>query len=62
MLRNDMDKGRHYNGCNWAFNIKSILDELGCTDTWLYQDTIPIPLKKTFSLNINNYGIVMYVI
>ena len=41
MLRNDMNNGMHYNGCNWAFSIKSILNELGCTDIWLYQDTNP---------------------
>ena len=42
MLRNNTNNGRNDNGCNWEFNIKSILDELGCTDIWLYQDTITI--------------------
>ena len=42
MLRHDMNNGRHYNGCNWAFNVKFILYELACTAIWLYQDTIPV--------------------
>ena len=44
MLRYDMNNGRHYNGCNWAFDIIYILDELGCAGVKLYQDTIPIYL------------------
>ena len=42
MMKVDVDNNKHYNGMNWAFNIKCILDEIGMTDIWLNQSTSPI--------------------
>ena len=32
MLCNDLSNGKTYNGHNWAFQIKSIIDDLGFSD------------------------------
>ena len=54
MLRNDMNNGRNYNGCNWAFNIRSVLDELGCTYMVVsrYNNYIPTCIKRKDFLSI----------
>ena len=43
MLREDADSGNSYNGNNWAFHIKSLLDSLGLSYVWLQQNEIEIP-------------------
>ena len=43
MLKNDTDNGRTYNGLNWAYQIKSILDRIGLSNIWVQQFEITIP-------------------
>ena len=45
MLKVDADNNISYNGSNWAFQIKSLLDELGLTYIWLQQTEIVIPIN-----------------
>ena len=45
MLREDADSGNSYNGNNWAFHIKSLLDSLGLSYVWLQQNEIEIPIS-----------------
>ena len=40
MLRNDVINNITYNGNNWAYNIKSMLDNIGLGFLWDNQDTI----------------------
>ena len=65
MLREDADSGRTYNGSNWAFHIKKILDNLGLSYVWQQQGEFEIPLtiikkrmydsySQTWYANINN--------
>ena len=65
MLKHDAANNISYNGANWAFQIKSLLDELGLTYVWLRQGDITIPFtlikqrildlyKKTWYAEINN--------
>ena len=65
MLREDADSGRTYNGSNWAFHIKKILNNLGLSYVWQQQGEIEIPLtvikkrmydsySQTWYANINN--------
>ena len=42
MLKNDVDNKMTYNGLNWAFQIKQILDNFGLSNIWIYQNTIDI--------------------
>ena len=43
MLKNDTDNGRTYNGLNWAYQIKSMLDRIGLSNIWVQQFEITIP-------------------
>ena len=43
MLKNDIDNGRTYNGLNWAYQIKSMLDRIGVGNIWIQQFEITIP-------------------
>ena len=43
MLKNDTDNGRTYNGLNWAYQIKSMLDRIGLSNVWVHQFEITIP-------------------
>lgn len=43
MLKNDADANRNYNRKNWAFQIKSILQEHGFEFVWNNQSDIEIP-------------------
>ena len=43
MLKHDLDNRNTYNGSNWAFQIKSILDSLGFSNIWIHQNNIDIP-------------------
>lgn len=65
MLKVDADNNISYNGSNWAFQIKSLLDELGLTYIWLQQTEIVIPINlikqrifdsfyQSWYANINN--------
>lgn len=46
MLRNDTENNLSYNGNNWAFNIREMLNQLGMTDLWLNQNTDVINLTQ----------------
>ena len=65
MLRNDTDNNLSYNGNNWAFNIRELLNQIGMTDIWLNQDTRVIDItcikqrihdnyKQSWYARINN--------
>lgn len=65
MLKNDVDINRTYNGANWAFQVKSILDNLGLSNIWIDQFNINIPFtlikqrlydtyKQSWYSSINN--------
>ena len=65
MLKRDAANNISYNGANWAFQIKSLLDKLGLTYVWLRQGDITIPFslikqrildlyKQTWYAEINN--------
>lgn len=65
MLKHDAANNISYNGANWAFQIKSLLDKLGLTYVWLQQGDITIPFslikqrildlyKQTWYAEINN--------
>ena len=45
LLKNDAENNISYNGSNWAFQIKSLLDELGLTYIWLQQTEMRIPFS-----------------
>ena len=45
MLCNDLNNGKTYNGHNWAFQIKSIIDDLGFSDIWLNQNVYTINIS-----------------
>lgn len=44
MLKNDANNNVTYNGSNWAYQIKSILENLGMSNLWLHQQTYEIKL------------------
>jgi hypothetical protein len=44
MLKRDTDNNNSYNGHNWAYNIKTLLENLGLSEIWLNHLTIDIPL------------------
>ena len=65
MLKHDAANNISYNGANWAFQIKSLLDKIGLTYVWLRQGDITIPFslikqrildlyKQTWYAEINN--------
>ena len=39
------DNNIHYNGLNWAFQIKSMLESLGLGSIWVQQEEISIPFE-----------------
>ena len=43
MPKNDTDNGRTYNGLNWAYQIKSMLDRIRLSNIWVQQFEITIP-------------------
>ena len=45
LLKNDAENNISYNGSNWAFQVKSLLDELGLTYIWLQQTEMRIPFS-----------------
>ena len=45
MLKTDLDNNITYNGSNWAFQIKNILDDLGFSNIWIQQNDIDIPFN-----------------
>ena len=45
MLKRDADNNVSYNGANWAWHVKTILNELGLSYIWLHQNEIRIPLS-----------------
>ena len=58
MLKNDADNNITYNGLNWAYQIKCILDSIGLSYIWndqFFLDTVPF----TFNL-IQRRLILMY--
>ena len=40
VLRHDADNNMSYNGLNWAYNVKCLLNSLGMSDVWLNQDSV----------------------
>jgi hypothetical protein len=46
MLKSDVDLNRNYNGNNWAYQIKLILDEHGFSYIWDQQFDIVIPFES----------------
>ena len=49
MLKNDADNNITYNGLNWAYQIKCILDSIGLSYIWndqFFLDTVPFTLIK----------------
>jgi hypothetical protein len=48
MLRNDANSNISYNSHNWAYQIKTILENLGLSDLWINQDNsvIVLPIIK----------------
>ena len=55
MLKQDADNNITYNGSNWAFQIKSLLNELGLGYIWLQQTEITIPLDLIKQRIFDNY-------
>lgn len=45
MLKHDVDANRNYNEKNWAFQIKSILQQHGFEFVWNNQPSMEIPFK-----------------
>ena len=48
----DVDNNKNYNGANWAFQIKCILDSIGLFNLWMQQFDIEIPFKSDQTRNI----------
>ena len=49
MLKNDAGNNITYNGLNWAYQIKCILDSIGLSYVWndqFFLDTVPFTLIK----------------
>lgn len=45
MLKMDADNNKTYNGANWAYQIKCILDSIGLSNIWFQQSDINIPFN-----------------
>jgi hypothetical protein len=45
MLKTDVDNNNSYNGQNWAYNIKTLLDNLGLSEIWINQYTVNISIN-----------------
>lgn len=47
MLKTDADRDIKYNGNNWAYQVKTILNELGMSDIWYQQNnTVNLAILK----------------
>ena len=46
ILKLDAENGYTYNGNNWAYNIKTILDQIGMSNIWENQLNITIDYHK----------------
>ena len=55
MLKQDADNNISYNGSNWAFHIKSLLNELGPSYIWLQQNEFSIPVDLIKQRIFDNY-------
>ena len=55
MLKQDTDNNISYNGSNWAFQIKSLLNELGLSYIWLQQNKFTIPVDLIKQRIFDNY-------
>ena len=55
ILKNDIENNRTYNGLNWAFQIKNILDSLGLSNIWIHQTGIDIPFNLIKQRIIDTY-------
>ena len=55
MLKRDADNGISYNGLNWAFHIKTILESLGLSFVWLQQTDINISFDLIKQRILDNY-------
>ena len=51
----DANNNISYNGSNWAFQIKSLLNELGLNYIWLHQTEIDIPFELIKQRIFDNY-------
>lgn len=40
MLKNDADNNISYNNTNWAYQIKTMINDIGLTELWINQDTL----------------------
>ena len=61
MLRQDADQGNTYNNLNWAFHVKTTLDQLGFSNVWLDQDNLagtPMPQTRQSLLDQYNQTII----
>ncbi len=45
-MKTDANNGDTYNGQNWAFQLKRILDDTGFSELWLDDDIIEIPFQQ----------------
>ena len=64
MRANDTINNVTYNGNNWAYNVKSMLDSLSLTYIWDNQDTfenIPISVIKQRILDTANQELIMSI-
>ena len=64
MLANDAINNVIYNGNNWAYNVKSMLDSLSLNYIWDNQDTfenIPFSVIKKRILDIANQELIMSI-
>ena len=66
-MKNDCDLNITYSGKNWAYQIKTLLNEVGLTYIWNHQDDWNVNIntikqrlidtyKQTLYSNINNSG------
>ena len=55
MLMQDANNNISYNGSNWAFQIKSLLNKLGLNYIWLHQTEIDIPFELIKQRIFDNY-------
>ena len=55
MLKNDAENNISYRGSNWAYHIKSLLDELGLSYIWQQQTDIAIPFNLIRQRILDSY-------
>ncbi|MEW8545054.1 MAG: reverse transcriptase family protein [Candidatus Thiodiazotropha sp.] len=56
MLSNDVEQGYIYNGLNWAFQVKSILDKLGLSNLWNLENHIEISISSIKTRLLDQYN------